>query len=72
MADNDDVHAKLETVVDEANRQFAQIEQVKKFTVLDRELSQEQGELTPTMKVKRQRVYENHRQRFEALYDEGS
>jgi long-chain acyl-CoA synthetase len=72
MAENDDVHAQLETVVDETNQQFAQIEQVKKFAVLDRELSQEQGELTPTMKVKRQRVYENHRQRFEALYDDQS
>ena len=70
MADSKDIHARLRTVVDETNQQFAQIEQIKKFTVLDRDLSQERGELTPTMKVKRRRVYENHRDRFEALYDD--
>ena len=69
LADNDEVHARLWQVVEEANQQFAQIEQVKKFTVLDRDLSQDEGELTPTMKVKRQRVYDNHRARLDALYD---
>jgi long-chain acyl-CoA synthetase len=37
--------------------------------VLDRDLSQEEDELTPTMKVKRNRVAEQHRERFDALYD---
>jgi long-chain acyl-CoA synthetase len=72
MAGSDDVRAQLEKVVDEINQQFARIEQIKKFAVLDRPLSQERDELTPTMKVKRQKVYEIHRAQFETLYDNGS
>jgi long-chain acyl-CoA synthetase len=56
--------------IEKANQKFAQIEQIKRFGILERDLSQEEGELTPTMKVKRQVVYDNHRDRFEALYDE--
>ena len=56
--------------IEKANQKFAQIEQIKRFGILERDLSQEEGELTPTMKVKRQMVYDNHRDRFEALYDE--
>ncbi len=69
MARDDKVRAELQKVVDEANKNFARIEQVKKFEVLDRDLSQEEGELTPTMKVKRNVVAEQHRSRFDALYD---
>ena len=57
--------------IEEANQKFAPVEQIKRFGILERDLSQEEGELTPTMKVKRQAVYENHRDRFEALYEEG-
>ena len=69
MARDEKVRAELQKAVDEANKQFARIEQVKKFEVLDRDLSQEEGELTPTMKVKRSAVAEQHRDRFDALYD---
>jgi long-chain acyl-CoA synthetase len=69
MARDEKVRAELQKAVDEANTHFARIEQVKKFDVLDRDLSQEEGELTPTMKVKRNVVAEEHRSRFDALYD---
>jgi long-chain acyl-CoA synthetase len=69
MAGNEKVHQELQKDVDEANRRFARIEQVKKFTVLERDLSQEEGELTPTMKVKRNVVAEVHKDRFAQLYD---
>ena len=51
------------------NQRFARIEQVKRFTVLDRDLTQEDGELTPTMKVKRAVVYREFADAFDALYD---
>ena len=71
MADNDDVRAEIEKAIEKANQEFSRIEQVKKFTILDRELSQEEGELTPTMKVKRNVVYEREQERFDALYEDG-
>ena len=51
------------------NGRFARIEQVKRFTILDRDLTQEDGELTPTMKVKRAVVYREYADLFESLYD---
>jgi long-chain acyl-CoA synthetase len=70
MASDDDVHAELQKAVDQANENFADIEQVKKFAVLPHDLSEENDELTPTMKVKRSVVYENYRDTFEGLYEE--
>ncbi len=68
LATNDGVRAEIQKVVDEANLRFARIEQVKKFAILPRDLSQEDNELTPTLKVKRNVVYSQHAATFEELY----
>ena len=70
MAQSDEVREEIWKAIEEANGNFAKIEQVKKFTILEHDLSQDEGEITPTMKVKRNAVYENHRDRFEALYED--
>jgi long-chain acyl-CoA synthetase len=62
------VNALIVEVLDKANAKYAQVEQVKKFFVLDHDLSQETGELTPTLKVKRNVVNEKYADRFDALY----
>jgi long-chain acyl-CoA synthetase len=54
--------------VKDVNRELAPFEQIRKFKILDREFSIEQGELTPTMKVRRNRVLENHRALVSELY----
>ena len=50
------------------NAKYAQVEQVKKFVILDHDLSQPTGELTPTLKVKRNVVNEKYADLFDALY----
>ena len=47
---------------------LAPFEQIRKFRMLERDFSIERGELTPTMKVRRNRVLENHRELVSELY----
>ena len=54
--------------VDRVNAKYAQVEQVKKFAILEQDLSQETGELTPTLKVKRGVVAEKYAQVIDELY----
>jgi long-chain acyl-CoA synthetase len=68
LATNDKVIAMVQAELDRANAHYAQVEQVKRFFILDHDLSQETGELTPTLKVKRNIVNDKYADRFEALY----
>ena len=70
MAHDPQVHAEIEKDIDEVNRKFARIEQIKRFAILDRDLTQADGELTPTLKVKRAFVYERYADLFSGLYEE--
>ncbi|MGH9043206.1 MAG: AMP-dependent synthetase/ligase [Acidimicrobiia bacterium] len=67
-ADNDAVKAEIEKVLNEVNTDLARVEQVKRFCILPRELSIPDGELTPTLKVKRNVVHENFAAEIEAMY----
>jgi len=51
------------------NERFARIEQVKKFALLERDLTQADGELTPTMKVKRAVVHDRYAEAIDDLYE---
>ena len=70
LAEHPKVHDKIQGILDEINAKYAKVEQVKKFTILDHDLSQETGELTPTLKVKRNVVNEKYAGLFEELYQE--
>jgi long-chain acyl-CoA synthetase len=62
------VQELIQKEIDRANSKYAQVEQVKKFVILDHDLSQPTGELTPTLKVKRSVVNEKYSEMFDALY----
>lgn len=62
------VQAELKKAVQRANKQLAPFEQIRKFKILDRDFSIEQGELTATMKVRRAQVLENFRHVVGELY----
>ncbi len=69
-AHNEAVQAELEKALDAVNTDLARVEQVKKFTILPRELSMAEGELTPTLKVKRNVVHDHFAAEIEAMYAE--
>jgi long-chain acyl-CoA synthetase len=68
LASNEEVRRAIEAHVEAINEKFARVEQVKKIAILPRDLSQEGGELTPTLKVKRAVVASKHEPEIEALY----
>jgi long-chain acyl-CoA synthetase len=69
LAEDPKVREYIGKIVDDVNSKYAQVEQVKKFAILDHDLSQETGELTPTLKVKRNVVNEKYEDVFDSLYE---
>src|SRR3954447_11316339 len=69
LAQEPKVRELIQAELDKANAKYARVEQVKRFFILDHDLSQETGELTPTLKVKRNVVSEKYADDFAALYD---
>jgi long-chain acyl-CoA synthetase len=63
------VHELLAREVEAANKRFARIEQIKCFALLDHDLTQDLGEMTPTLKVRRPVVYQHYADEFAALYE---
>ena len=68
LAEHPGARAELQKAVDSVNARLARIEQIKRFAVLDHDLTQAGGELTPTLKIKRPVVAERYGALVEALY----
>lgn len=62
------VRELVQEVVDAANERVSRAARIKRFTLLDHDLSGEAGELTPTLKVKRKIVHDRYADIYEALY----
>ena len=63
-----EVQELVQAEMDRVNAKFARVEQIKKFFLLDRQLSAEDEELTPTMKLKRKLVEKKYADQIEAMY----
>jgi long-chain acyl-CoA synthetase len=70
LVQTDQVRELVQNELDRANAKYARVEQVKKFALLDHDLTQESGELTPTLKLKRGVVNERYEDVFESLYND--
>ena len=68
LAADERVRELLQKVVDEANAERSRFEQVKRFAVLPRDFTMADGEITPTLKLRRRAVIEHFEDEIEALY----
>jgi long-chain acyl-CoA synthetase len=68
LPESEEMRAEVQKVVDEVNSHVGPVEQIKRFVILPEDLTQESGELTPTLKVKRNVVHDQHEQEIEDLY----
>jgi long-chain acyl-CoA synthetase len=68
VAASEEMRVEIQKVVDTINVDYGRVEQIKRFTILPDDLSQEQGTLTPTLKVKRNVVNDQFAGEIEQLY----
>jgi long-chain acyl-CoA synthetase len=61
---------RIRQAVARGNKQLAQVEQVRRFVILERDFSQEHDELTPTLKLKRKSVEQKYSSTFDGIYNE--
>jgi long-chain acyl-CoA synthetase len=72
IAAHERTHKEIELAIEEVNAQFARVERVKKFRVLERDFLQERNEITPTLKVKRNRIGEGYGGVIDEMYEADS
>ena len=60
----------VQGIVDDVNRERSRFEQLKRFVILPRDFEMEQGEVTPTLKLKRRVVLQHFAEAVEGLYGE--
>jgi long-chain acyl-CoA synthetase len=68
LVDDPDLRAEVQSAVDNANKAVSRAESIRKFEILTEDFTIEGGELTPTLKVKRNVVHDRHTEAIEALY----
>ena len=69
LASHPEVKEMVAAEVEKANEQLSDHEAIKKYIILPRKLTEERGELTPTLKVKNRVVFKNYEKEIESLYE---
>ncbi len=68
IAKDPEMIKEIQASIDELNSKLNKWETIKKFVILDRDFTVEEGELTPSLKVKRKVVEERNRDILDAMY----
>jgi long-chain acyl-CoA synthetase len=67
---NPKVVARFNDIIDDLNKEFGHIEQIKKFTLITQEWTVPGGDLTPTLKLKRKHLLQKYTREIDAMYAE--
>ncbi|WP_328306549.1 AMP-dependent synthetase/ligase [Actinomycetospora sp. NBC_00405] len=70
LAEDADLQAEISGAIDDANRAVSKAEAIKQWRILESDFTEESGELTPTMKLKRNVITENRAADIEAVYEQ--
>ena len=68
LAQNSDIRELIQGEVDAANKDFAQVEKIKRFKLLEKELDHDDDELTATLKLRRKTIYKKFSNEIEQMY----
>ncbi|MEQ8715133.1 MAG: long-chain fatty acid--CoA ligase [Cyclobacteriaceae bacterium] len=68
LAVDDQIIQLLQKEIDSVNKELSRVESVRKFVILPKRLYEEDGDVTPTMKVKRSAISKNYEQLIESMY----
>lgn len=69
LVGSDEIYGAVEKIVEKANSRVSRSEQIKRFAILERDFSQEEDEVTPTLKLKRAMVAAHFKDTLEKLYE---
>jgi long-chain acyl-CoA synthetase len=72
LQDDPDLRAEIQAAVDEANRAVSRAEAIRRFVILDSDLTEASGQLTPTFKMRRGVIMAQYAAQVATLYDEGA
>jgi long-chain acyl-CoA synthetase len=68
LVNDPELRAEIQAAIDQANKQVSHAEAIKKFVILDRDFSEQTGEITPSLKLKRNVVAKNYANAIEWIY----
>jgi long-chain acyl-CoA synthetase len=70
LTKTDEVLELMQSEINKVDKELARVESIKKFRILEKKLYTEDGEVTPTMKVKRKYINEHYKDLIESMYEE--